>query len=109
MFSKRSLEGYTMIDHRESPGITPEEAAQCPGTIPVGKGTMFESPFITCSHCQRGVVLNPDRSRPRGYCHKCDKYICDQCTAELFNTGVCRPIAQVVDEILEAAVKAGLS
>jgi hypothetical protein len=105
-FSKRSLEGYALIDHRESPGLTPEDAAICPDGIPVGRGQLFESAFITCSHCQRGVVLNPDRTRERGYCRKCDKYICDQCTAALHNTGICRPYAQLVDEILEAALKA---
>jgi hypothetical protein len=107
MFWKRSLEGYALIDHRESPGLTPEDVAHAPGAIPVGKGQKFESAFITCSHCQRCVILRPDRTRDRGHCRKCDKYLCDECTAELHKTGICRPTAQIVDEILEAAIKAG--
>jgi hypothetical protein len=105
MFSKRSLEGYTLIDHRESPGIRPEDVAHIPDAIAVGPGRRFESAHITCSHCQRGVVLNPLRTRERGYCRKCDKYICDLCTAELHNTGICRPYVQFVDELLEAAAR----
>jgi hypothetical protein len=101
-FSKRSLEGEMMIDHRESPGLRPEDVAHIPGAIAVGKGQLFESAIISCSHCPRIVVLNPDRSRERGYCRKCDDYICDFCTEELHRTGVCRTWVQVIDEILEA-------
>ncbi len=105
MFSKRSLEGYILIDHRESPGITPEDVAHVPGAIAVGKGQLFESAFVSCSHCSSLIVLNPDRSRERGHCRKCDEYICDLCTEELFNTGICRSRAQIIDELLEAAVR----
>ena len=71
MFSKRELEGYLMIDHRMGEGITPEQAARAGnGTIPVGRGMLFQSPTVNCSHCSRLIVLNPDRSRSRGYCPK---------------------------------------
>lgn len=104
MFSKREMEGYVMIDHRDSPGFTPEEAARVGyAGLPVGKGMLFQSPTITCSHCQAVVIINPDRSRNRGYCPKCDAYICDQCEAERVLTGVCRPFKQIIDEFVDAA------
>src|SRR5215469_760102 len=99
MFSKRSLEGYIEIDHRESPGITPEQAAATGFVcLPVGKGMRYQSAMNACSHCQRRVVLNPNRTRERGYCPKCDKYLCDLCEAARVKTGVCRPFVQIVDE-----------
>lgn len=89
---KRSHEGYLMIDHR---------ATRVPGA-PV----FFESATITCSHCQRVVVLNPDRSRSRGYCPKCDHYICDECeAARVASGGACRPFEQIIEETQEAAVR----
>jgi hypothetical protein len=60
--SQRSREGELMIDERACLG-----------------GRLFESATVTCAHCIRVVVLNPDRSRSRGYCRKCDHYVCDLC------------------------------
>lgn len=108
MRTKKIHEGYVMIDHRLGEGITPEQAAAAGrGTIPVAAGQLFESPTINCSHCQVMVVLNPDRSRSRGYCPKCDHYVCDTCEAERVRTGVCRPFStQVIDEFIDKAAKA---
>ncbi len=104
MFSKRELEGYLMIDHRNSPGISPEEAALAGrDTLPVGRGRIAEFPAINCSHCQRLVVMNPGRIRDRAYCGKCDRYICDHCEAERVRTGVCKPFKQVIDEFIDDA------
>ena len=75
-FSKRSLEGELTIDNRLS------------------GGALFESATITCCHCQRIVVLNPNRTRPRNHCRKCDKYECDECAA----VGECRPFKRIQDE-----------
>ena len=49
-----------------------------------GMPKLFESPTFTCKHCNRVVIMNPDRSRPRGYCRKCDAYVCDNplCNSE---------------------------
>lgn len=105
MRSKRSLEGYVMIDHRESPGITPEDVAHIPNAIAVGKGQLFESPFVNCGHCPCIIVLNPNRSRERGYCRKCDEYLCDLCTAALWQTGVCKTHIQQIEEVYEAVMK----
>jgi hypothetical protein len=87
MNSKRSREGYLLIDHSAS-----------------GLPT-FESATITCSHCCRIVVLNPDRSRERGYCPKCDSYVCDQCNLQRTLTGQCRPFVQIVEETQERAAR----
>ena len=87
LHSKRSHEGYLQVDHRAC------------------GGAMVESATITCSHCQRIVVLNPDRSRSRGFCPKCDHYICDTCEEDRVLTGICKPFKEVIDETLERAVR----
>ena len=95
--SKRKFEGCVIIDHRESPGLTPEQV-QGHGPV-VGKGELFESATATCVHCQAVVVLNPLRTRPRHYCQKCDDYQCDLCA-----NFPCMPFARVVDDIMNGAV-----
>ena len=56
-------------------------------------GTLQEWDTLTCAHHGGIVVLNPERKRKRGYCRKCNAYICDLpgCNAE------CNPIVQCVD------------
>jgi hypothetical protein len=105
MTSKRAREGYILIDHRDSPGSN-DMLARKMGMPVVGAGEKYESATICCSHCQRVVVLNPDRTRERGYCRKCDHYICDVCTEHLHQTGICRPMKQVLDEAQETAARA---
>lgn len=86
--SKRSHEGYFLVDNRHS------------------GGGMLESATITCSHCQSVVVLNPNRSRSRGYCPKCDHYICDGCEAtRVASAGACRPFNQIIEEAQEHALR----
>lgn len=94
MFSKRSQEGYLQIDHRAGDG-----------THLVPGGQQLETPTITCSHCGAVYVLNPQRTRERGYCRKCDAYVCDKpgCNAE------CNPLNRVFDQMQEAAVKGRLT
>jgi hypothetical protein len=90
MRSKRSREGYLLIDNRAAGG----------GAV--------ESPTITCSHCHRVVVLNPLRTRERGYCPKCDNYICDECEAVRVARGFeCLPMTQVFDELENRIIKDG--
>jgi hypothetical protein len=106
MFSKKELEGYLKIDHRLGEGITPQEASQAGrGTIPVGRGMLLETATYRCNHCTRQIVKNPLRERERGYCPKCDHYICDTCEATRLRTGVCKPVAKIIDEFLENAAK----
>ena len=79
MVSKRAREGWLLIDNR------------------VSGGGVLELPTSTCRHCNRVVVMNMARTRPRGYCQKCDGYTCDSpgCNAE------CNPIVQGVELALK--------
>lgn len=104
MASKRSHEGYLLIDHRNSPGLTDAEVAKAGLPIGAGRG-LFEAPTFTCSHCQSVVVLNPLRTRDRGYCRKCDHYVCDTCTTALSASGICKPFKEVIYEAMVAADK----
>lgn len=105
MSSKRRFEGEILIDHSDSPGSNPQ-LAHAAGIPHVPAGAKFESATICCSHCSRTVILNPDRTRERGYCRKCDRYICDQCTAIMAETLVCVPIKKILDEAQERAFRA---
>lgn len=110
--NKRELEGYLRIDHRDSPGLTPEEASAVgrSGIAPfVAAGKMFEGATYTCSHCTRTVVINPDRVRPRAYCPKCDHHICDWCEGQrVASGGACKPFTQIIDEVVDATAKGKL-
>jgi hypothetical protein len=73
--------GYLIIDHTNSPGINPNDIpARLRAITPIiPEGKVFEADIQFCTHCQRSIILRPDRERPRGYCQKCDHYICDTC------------------------------
>ena len=73
-------EGYIMIDHRASPGLSPDQARTL-GYDPshVSEGQLFETKTNHCSHCGTVVIMNPLRTRERSYCVSCNKYICDNC------------------------------
>jgi formamidopyrimidine-DNA glycosylase len=75
--SLRSGAGYLQIDHTNSPGISAEDAAKLPGAMMAPGGQILERDIAMCSHCQRGIVLQPLRVRARGYCPKCNHYVCD--------------------------------
>lgn len=98
MFSKRSLEGEFMIDHRNSPGLTAEDLAGFPSPAVAG-GELYESALITCGHCRSVVILNPNRSRERGYCPKCDRYMCDECEFLRAQTFACRDYERYLDDL----------
>ncbi len=83
MFSKKSREGYILIDHRASPGFTEEQAKTL--NLPyeqVKEGAMLEMASLTCAHCKVAVIKNPLRIRERAHCFKCNHYICDLCEAK---------------------------
>ena len=101
-FSKRSLEGELLIDHRASPGLTPEHVGAFDAPA-VAKGDVYESPVLVCSHCQYAIVMNPQRTRERGWCSKCDQYLCDDCTQLMHVTLECRSFERRKDEILNLA------
>ena len=94
------------MDHRAAEGVSADLVRQVGlETVPVRSGGVFESGTITCSHCQRQVVLNPDRSRERGYCPKCDHYLCDSCNLVRVQTGICRTFKQVMDDHVEQVLR----
>lgn len=102
MKSKRNHEGYLLLDHRFTPGISDKQAIG----LPPGAGQgIFEASTQTCSHCQKITVMNLNRQRERAYCRKCDHYICDPCGGALAATGKCRPYKQLLDELQEANFK----
>lgn len=108
VFSKRSHEGWLMVDHTAGDGLNTPEAAVA-GALPVGGGMKFEASTITCSHCQRVVIVNPARTRQRGYCPKCDHYVCDTCeTARVASGGECKTFKQIMDEVDNLVQKKGL-
>lgn len=101
--SKKRHEGYLQIDHRFSPGITAEDLAKAGVQgIPVPSGENFETATITCHHCQKVNRVNPKRTRPRGYCAKCDHYVCDFCEGIRVKTGECNPFIKIIDQLHEA-------
>lgn len=67
-------------------------------------GRVFECATLTCSHCQKVMMVNPLRTRERAYCPKCDHYVCDNCGAiRAANGGECRTFKQIIEETQEAA------
>lgn len=104
MSSKRSKEGYLIIDHRATEPV-PDEIMIRDG-LPPGSGRgVFESATYTCSHCEHIVVLNPNRTREREYCRGCDSYICDGCGVLKKSGAPCKTYKQIIDEALSAAIK----
>lgn len=95
-----------LIDHSNSPGISDDVARKAGYPVGAGHG-MFEAPTITCSHCQTVLIVNPLRTRDRGYCGKCDHYVCDGCGAALKAGGECKTIGQLMDEVQEKEIKEG--
>jgi hypothetical protein len=106
MFSRREAEGYLEIDHRDSPGFTPEQAkaARFGTTMPVGS-KRFQFATKKCSNCDTQVIINPLRTRERFYCQKCDDYHCDRCALITKITGVCKTMKQVIDEFVNETAK----
>lgn len=91
---KSSLEGLLTISH-SGPGVDPDilRKAGVPDYMACGDGQTLELATLRCVHCSLIVVKNPDRTRSRGYCSKCDGYVCDGCVA----IGDCRPFQAVAD------------
>ena len=101
MSSLRRQEGYLLIDNSCGPGVSQEFVHASGKDAPaVGPDRVWESATVTCSHCNAVVILNPDRSRPRGYCRKCDSYTCDKpsCAKE------CLPFEKTIDTLREQAI-----
>ncbi len=98
--SKRSLEGEILIDHQASPGLEPEIALWM-GVDPrlVAKGQVVEAAILNCGHCSQAQIKNPQRTRPRGWCAKCDHYLCDACEAQMHLTLQCRNVKRRIETV----------
>lgn len=102
MTSKKSHEGYLLIDNSAGPGVPdemiPEKYSWLRGT---GRGKV-ELAVLTCAHCHDQLIKNPTRERPRNYCRKCDHYICDKAYC---NSG-CHKLNDLIDQFREDKVLA---
>lgn len=98
--TKRAKEAYVLIDHRNSPGITPEflRANNLDGPA-VGAGMTFESAMMVCHSCGCDVILNPNRSRERAWCMAHDAYLCDECDATRAKGVKCVPYEQKLSKL----------
>lgn len=103
MLSKRSREGYLMVDHRASPGLPSgfmrNLGLDCP-EAPEGK--LVEAATLICCHCGNIYVKNPERTRARGHCFKCNDFECDGCAA----TKECTPFSKTLDMLERRAYQA---
>ena len=103
MRSKRSTEGYILIDNSEARGF-PEGFGRGivdPQTLVPG-GKKVEAALLTCSHCQKSTMKNPKRVKPRGYCPGCHHYVCDWCDGMRKVTG-CTSFLNLVKRLQEQA------
>lgn len=104
MKSLRSHEGHMLIDNRQSQGI--DDATMVAMGYPVGAGRgLYESATYTCSHCHAVVVIEPKRTRERGYCRGCSRQICDGCNKVKAKTFECNSMQKIIDDVLESAVR----
>lgn len=90
-----------MIDNRNASvdDATMVAMGYAPGS---GRG-LYESATYTCSHCNFVVVIEPKRTRERGYCRKCAQRVCDACDAIKAKTFECLPMKKLADDVQEAA------
>lgn len=95
-------EGWLLIDHRASPGI-PADVAVKLGFLPseVAEGKLFETATLSCKHCGGAWRKNPRRIRPRGYCKRCDHYVCDGCADAMAHPDY---VHRCKEEILDAVM-----
>lgn len=100
MITARSNEGYLLIDHRNSPGVSQEfmRKHNLPGPAVAG-GTMLEAAVKNCPHCGGDVIRNPARVRAREHCRKCGENICDKCGLMRKLGHPHRPLRQVMSEL----------
>ena len=94
--------GYLSIDHRDSPGLQPEDIPERlrNSTQIVGPGALYETDVQHCTHCERAIVLFivNKKNDKRDYCPHCHHYICRSCAKVLHITGQCVPFRKVLDK-----------
>lgn len=98
--TQKSKEGYLLIDHRGTVGLTANGGAIIPNN------SLMEYATITCKHCQQQIIRNPLRARDRHYCPKCDHYICDRCEIiRVASGGDCVTFEEIIAKVQEKALK----
>lgn len=101
-------QGYVLVDHRASPGLTEAEARMF-GYEPslCKEGKIFEADTMGCSHCGGVAVKSPTRIRPRASCAACGHhYICDGCAYIAAQPGyIHKPVAAQIDDALKSAAQ----
>jgi hypothetical protein len=100
---KSSHFGELHLDHRASPGFTPEQARKL-GYPPemVGEGKQMHAPTLGCPHCGSHLLMNPLRTRARHHCYQCDMYICDACHAVSKEAGYVHRTMQQIREMVQS-------
>ena len=98
-------QGYLLVDHRASPGLTEKEALAA-GYDPKlsGEGKVYEADTMTCAHCKAVVVKNPFRTRDRPHCYQCDHYICDICAVKAKTQDQHMPFSKFIDQTLSQVI-----
>ena len=58
-------------------------------------GKVHEEDTRQCRHCGQHVQVQPGSGKTRGYCHRCDGFICGkrECVMR------CRPLERWIDEV----------
>ncbi len=98
--------GYLIIDHKESPGLTPEDVAKSPGAIAVGAGQFFETDTKICSHCSRQVIIEiRTKGAQPAVCPKCHAFICKRCDKLRMKTHECIPMLKRIEEAVNISQK----
>ena len=76
--TQRDKEGYLLIDHSQTQGVS-DEVMMANG-MPIGSGHgKFEAPTFTCSHCEAVCIVRMPRAEAIPYCPKCSHHICNKC------------------------------
>lgn len=93
MTSLGRVGGYLVVDHSNSPGIPADLAEKwaARGIPTAGEGKTLELDTWSCSHCNRVILKNPARKRPREVCRKCMHVVCDSCVDH------CQPFDAIVE------------
>lgn len=105
MLRKVDREGYVEIDHRESPGISHEEAARVGSRLAVGKGQRFQAATWKCCGCERQIILLKEQARHENYCSQCDSYMCDECLLRRKVTGIHIPFWKRAEDFMRAMAR----
>jgi hypothetical protein len=99
-------EGYMYIDNRNNEGV--DDATMVALGYPVGAGKgVYESATYTCSHCNAIVIIEPKRTRERGFCRGCGQRICDACNVIRAQTMECASFIAKISEMQEHDLKVG--